>query len=185
MADEHGPVEEAVYRTADDDGLILRSPTVNDGYPLNRLIAASPPLDRNSVYANLLHCTHFSDTTVVAEEAESGELIGYVTGYLHPKKEGVYFLWQVGVHERGRGRGLAKRMIRSILERDVCAGVTTLETTVTPSNKPSRALFASFARDEGAEMTEHEYFRGEHFGEVDHEREDLFRISPLSSTPAS
>src|SRR5690625_5758066 len=47
-----------------DDGLLFRKPSAKDGYPLHELVAASPPLDPNSAYCNLLQCTHFADTAV-------------------------------------------------------------------------------------------------------------------------
>ena len=44
------------------------------------LISACPPLDTNSAYANLLQCTHFADTCVIAEREgrirEALELMG-------------------------------------------------------------------------------------------------------------
>ena len=86
------------------DDIILRRPGVEDGAPLNLFIRTSPPLDMNSVYCNVLQCTHFSDTCVIAEK--QGQIVGYVTGYRMPAEPDVYFLWQVGVGAEGRGKGL-------------------------------------------------------------------------------
>lgn len=163
-------------------GIALRRPTAEDGAPLHALVRACEPLDENSIYCNLLQCTHFASTCVVAER--EGRLVGFVSGYRPPEEPHVYFLWQVGVAAEGRGHGLALRMIHAILEREACRGVTELHTTVTPSNTPSRRLFAALARAEGAEMSEEEHFRAEHFGESGHEPEPLFRIRPLSTPPA-
>lgn len=74
----------------------------------------------SSIDCNILQRTHFSETTVFAER--QGELLGFVSGYRvsgyrHPKAERTYFLWQIGVHERGRGRRLPRVMIRSISAR--------------------------------------------------------------------
>lgn len=162
-----------------DDGIVLREPTAEDGARLHALVRECRPLDENSVYCNLLQCSHFSQTCCVAEK--DGEMVGFVTGYRHPKEEGVYFLWQVGVHPDASGHGLGKRMMKEILGRDVCRGVRELQTTITKSNEPSRGLFASFARDEGAEMREEEFFTAEHFGGTGHEPEYLFHIGPLST----
>ncbi|MGD8430309.1 MAG: diaminobutyrate acetyltransferase [Ectothiorhodospiraceae bacterium] len=165
---------------ADSDGITLRKPTVDDGAPLHRLVAECKPLDENSMYCNLLQCTHFADTCIVAEK--EGELVGFVSGYRMPANPEIYFLWQVGVSERGRGHGLGRRMIQSILSRDDCRGVRELNTTITRSNEASRALFAGVAKAEGAEMTEHEYFTSAHLA-GEHDPEYLFRIGPLSSPP--
>lgn len=164
-----------------DDGIVLREPESEDGARLHRLVSECPPLDENSVYCNLLQCSHFSQTCCVAEK--DGKLVGFVSGYLHPKEEGVYFLWQVGVHPDAAGHGLGKRMMKHILARDVCRGVHTMHTTITPSNEPSRGLFASFARSEGAEMKEEPFFTEKHFAGTGKEPENLFRIGPLSTPP--
>lgn len=162
-------------------GITLRKPGVEDGAKLHHLVQECHPLDENSVYCNVLQCTHFADTCIVAERESDGRLVGFVTGYRVPSDPAIYFLWQVGVSEAGRGHGLGKKMIKAILARDFCKGVTELNTTITKTNEASRGLFASFARDEGAEMTEHEWLTRELLD--GHNPEYLFRIRPLS-TPA-
>ena len=161
----------------------LRAPTTADGAALHALVRACRPLDENSMYCNLLQCTHFARTCCVAQAGD--RLVGFVTGYRLPEDPAVYFLWQVGVHADAAGQGLARRMIQDILARPACAGVTTLHTTITRDNEASRALFASLARAETAEMTEEEFFTPEHFGDSGHAGEYLFRIGPLSTPPAA
>lgn len=163
-----------------DDDLILREPALEDGSRLNGFVRQLHPLARNSVYCNLLQCTHFSETTVVAEL--DGELIGFVTGFLHPKKPRTYFLWQVGVHERGRGKRLPLRMIQSVLARPACRDVLTLEATVSAGNTASQRLFQSLARAEGAQYhVTHDYIAAHHFGADNPDPEELFTIEPLST----
>lgn len=167
---------------AELDGITLRKPTAEDGLALHELVHACRPLDENSRYCNLLQCTHFADTCIVAEM--EGRLVGFVSGYRMPRQPHVYFLWQVGVAAAGRGRGLALRMIRTLLAREDCRGVTELHTTVTPSNQPSRRLFAALAEAEGAELREQAFLTADHFGGSDHEPEPLLRIAPLRTPPA-
>lgn len=165
------------------DTLLLRTPTTADGAALHALIRACKPLDENSLYCNLLQCTHFAATCCVALRGE--RMLGFVSGYRLPEHPEVYFLWQVGVHADAAGQGLAKRMIQHILARPSCAGVSTLHTTITLDNAPSRQLFASLAKAEGAELREQDFFRPEHFGDSGHAAEYLFEIGPLSSPPAA
>ena len=160
------------------NGITLHEPSKEDGAALNLFVRLNPPLDMNSVYCSVLQCHHFSETCVLAKKDD--EIVGYVTGYRQPKHPEVFFLWQVGVGKEGRGVGLATRMIQAILARESCRGVTELQTTITPSNQPSRQLFAGFARKEGADISEEPaYFSREQLG--DHEAESLFRIGPLST----
>src|SRR3546814_7090005 len=45
----------------------FRNPVAEDAQAIHDLIAACPPLDTNSLYCNLLQCTHFAETCVLAE----------------------------------------------------------------------------------------------------------------------
>ncbi len=156
----------------------FREPVPEDGFRLHQLVAECPPLDPNSVYCNLLQCSHFAATCVAAEQ--NGCLLGFVSGYIPPGQTDTLFVWQVAVHAQGRGQGLAKRMLKNILHRDVCTRVTHLETTITADNDASWALFRSLARDLGAELCHHEHFlKQTHFG-GQHDSEFLVRIGPFS-----
>ena len=159
-----------------DQQLVLRQPTALDGEPLSRLIQACPPLDRNSVYCNLLQCSHFADTAVVAEK--DGELLGSITGYRVPQRPQTWFVWQVAVDDRARGQGLAGRMLQHVLERH--ADLRYLETTITPDNDSSWALFKSFARRADAEFTHTEHFQRESHFAGQHADEHLVRIGPFN-----
>lgn len=159
--------------------IILRQPTGNDGAALHRLVAACPPLDPNSLYCNLLQCTHFASTGIAAERA--GELVGFISGYIPPAQPDTLFVWQVAVAASTRGEGLAKRMLRELLQRPATAGVRYLETTITPGNAASWALFESLARDLQAPAERQLHFeRARHFGGA-HDDELLMRIGPLKS----
>ncbi len=158
--------------------ITLRRPVKEDGFRLHQLVAQCPPLDTNSAYCNLLQCTHFSATCVAAEQ--DGRLLGFVSGYIPPEQADTLFVWQVAVHEQGRGQGLAKRMLKDLISRDACTRVTHLETTITADNDASWALFRSLARDLGAQLCHHEHFLKEaHFG-GQHDSESLVRIGPFS-----
>ncbi len=160
-----------------DPGIALRRPRPADGPALHTLVADCPPLDGNSVYCNLLQCTHFAATSVVALDGTG--LVGAVTGYLPPGRGDTLFIWQVAVGERARGKGLAGRMLDHIVRRDACAGVRWLETTITGRNAASWALFERFADSREATLERSVMFdRARHFGGA-HPTEFLARIGPL------
>ena len=161
------------------ESIKLRKPVSTDGYRLHRLIAQCPPLDPNSIYCNLLQCTHFADTGVAAEL--DGELVGFISAHIPPPSPEAVFVWQVAVHGKARGTGLGKRMLKTIVERSVCRDVRFLETTITEDNEASWGLFMSFARDMEA-PTQHAilFDRDEHFGGY-HDSEILLRIGPFGA----
>lgn len=158
--------------------VLLRVPVAHDGHALHGLISRSPPLDGNSVYCNLLQCTHFAQTSVAAEA--QGKLGGFISGYLVPLSPDTLFIWQVAIDPAFRGQGLATRMLNEILARPVCAQVKWLETTITESNRASWALFESFARKRRAQFSSTLHFeKSAHFN-GEHESERLVRIGPVA-----
>lgn len=164
-----------------DQEIILREPVAEDGARLHRLVASCPPLDPNSMYCNLLQCSHFSQTAVAAEAAD--ELIGFVSGYLLPKSNHTLFIWQVAVSEKARGKGLAGKMISHILERSSCQHVTHIETSITGANEASWGLFNSVAKHLNTQLNRSVMFdRKKHFND-EHDTEYLATIGPFSTGP--
>jgi len=145
---------------------------------MHGLASSCPPLEPNTCYAYLLLCTHFQDSCLIAEDDDGP--VGYIAGYRPPQQQDTLFVWQIGVHERGRGLGLGKQMLRALMEQPRNRDVKFLETTVAPDNPPSQGLFRSFAKDAGAECVEQSFFEPRHFGGEAHEAEHLFRIGPMS-----
>jgi L-2,4-diaminobutyric acid acetyltransferase len=166
----------------------LRRPRAADGPALHALVAACPPLDPNSRYCNLLHCTHFAGTSVAAERCSDGQssLVGFISAYIPPERPDTLFVWQVAVHADARGAGLGRRMLRHLLQRPACAAVRYLDTTVTGDNAASAAMFRGLADtllrpngEKGVRVRRHRWFdRERHFGGV-HDSEYLLRIGPF------
>lgn len=162
--------------------LAFREPAATDGVRVHALVAACPPLDPNSLYCNLLQCTHFAGTSVLAER--DGELLGWISGYRPPREPHTLFVWQVAVHERARGLGLARRMIFSLLERPALRGIAYIKTTVTPGNDASRALFRSIAERAGTGIRESEGFDEARHFRGRHDSEKLLTIGPFRGAGA-
>ncbi|EDQ91800.1 uncharacterized protein MONBRDRAFT_5832 [Monosiga brevicollis MX1] len=166
---------------AREAGLVLvEQPKAEDGPRVHALIAACPPLDENSAYANLLQCTHFAETCALA--TRHGEAVGWISGYLLPSQPDVYFLWQVAVRPDARGQGLALRMMTNLLKRPGCAAVTQLQATITRDNQPSWALFRALARRLDTDLRESPFFdRATHFAGL-HDSELLVTLGPFDAS---
>ncbi len=158
----------------------FRNPTVGDGSAVWNLIKDAGTLELNTAYAYLLLCSDFADTSIVAER--NGGLLGFVGGYLIPSRPDTVFVWQVGVSADARGEGVASRLLDHLVLSDGCRDVRYLETTVTPSNKPSRALFGSLARRGESSLEESEGFPESVFPEGGHEAERRLRIGPIDKS---
>lgn len=158
--------------------IVFRPPVAEDGMSVFKLVENCSPLDTNSVYCNLLQCTHFSDTSVAA--VHDGELIGFISAYLIPGRPDTLFIWQVAVAESARGQGLGTRMLRSILKRSQCLHVVYLETTITESNRASWALFESLAKKLKAPIKTAEMFNQDKHFNGEHDSETLLRLGPFN-----
>src|SRR5690606_8528259 len=165
-----------------DPAILLRVPKAEDAADLHRLVAECPPLDPNSLYCNLLHCTHFSATSVAAVSKDSHgreQLVGFISAYLPPGQPETLFVWQVAVAAEARGQRLAARMLDEILERAVCQDVRYVDTTITPGNEASWGLFRSWARHHDAPTHSRVIFERDRHFEGRHDDEHLMRIGPF------
>jgi L-2,4-diaminobutyric acid acetyltransferase len=163
-------------------GIVLRTPVGSDGPAVSALIAACPPLDTNSAYCNLLQCTDFAGTCVVAEEA--GQLVGWASAYRPPREPDSLFVWQIAVAARARGQRLAQRLVDALLARPATRGVRFITATITEDNRASWALFTGLARTLNVDLEKTMQFdRDTHFGGK-HATEWQVRIGPLPVSAA-
>lgn len=155
----------------------MRAPVARDGVRVADLIRRCAPLDHNSLYCNLLQCTHFADTCALALDGDRA--VGWLSAYRLPAEPYALFVWQVAVAEEVRGAGLAVRLLEHVLARDACRGVTCVQASVAPSNTNSLRMFHSFAARRGVALERTGWLdRDAHF-QGRHESEPLIRIGPL------
>lgn len=146
------------------------------GLALHRLVSDGGVLELNTAYAYVLLCDHFRETTLVATMGD--EVVGFVAAYKPPTHPDAVFVWQVGVAPPARGKGLASRLLDTLLEQPACREVRFLEATVEPENAPSRNLFESLGRRRGVPCEWSDGYPAELFGQG-HAPEPLIRIGPF------
>lgn len=136
-------------------------PTIRYQFDVLQLIAKQP----------------FAETAVAA--VLENELVGFISGYRIPQRPETLFVWQVAVGEKARGQGLAGRMLKEILLREQNRDIKRIETTITPDNKASWALFESLARKLDTEISSSVMFdRKQHFADQ-HDTEMLVKVGPF------
>lgn len=163
--------------SATDSPVTFRLPEIRDGQHIWQLVKDTGVLDLNSVYCYLLLCDHFRHTCGVAEL--DGKIVGFVTAYLLPADETTLFVWQVGTDAAVRGRGIAKKLVLDLLERETCKKVTKIECTISPSNKASLALFNSLAKHLQTDFSSKDYYGTSLFPDHGHEQEDQIIVGPF------
>jgi len=156
---------------------VIRAPVAADGPAVTALIAGCPPLDTNSAYCNLLQCTHFEGTCILAER--DGAMVGWISGYRPPSAPEQIFVWQVAVAAAARGEGLALRMLDALIERPAVRDAETMIATVTEANQASWRLFEGFARRRGLSLARAMLFDREAHFRGAHDTEFQVTIGPL------
>lgn len=158
---------------------VIDRPSTEDGAAIWRIARDSGKLDLNSSYAYLLWCHDFADTSAVARV--DGDVVGFVIGYRRPVAPDTVVVWQIAVDAGQRGKGTAAALLDALVRR---TGVRQVETTITPDNNASNALFRSLADRWGAQMRVAGEFAAGEFPD-DHETEVLYRIGPIASAKAA
>lgn len=161
----------------------FRTPSADDAAAVSGLIAACPPLDTNSLYCTLLQCTHFADSCVLAER--DGRIAGWLSGHRPASDPAAAFVWQVAVHEGARGLGLGARLLDAWRRLPAVADAERILATITPSNRASHGLFASFAARHGWPLAVRPCFDAERHLDGAPESEELIVIGPLDAAAAA
>lgn len=169
-----------VKRLSHEAQIVIRKPKLEEGADIWRLVKSTGILDLNSAYNYLMLCKFFADTCAVAES--DGQIVGFVTAFRPPTETDSLFVWQIGVDATQRGKGLATRLLHNLLERESVAGIRYITATISPSNRPSRALFEKLSRQLEAplQVVDDEGIPEHVFPEKGHESEPLVRLGPLN-----
>lgn len=154
----------------------FRKPESYDGVNVFELIKTCKPLDENSLYCNLLQCSHFRNTSLVAEIND--QLAGFISAYRLPEHADTLFIWQIAVHPAFRGNGLAPRMLHTLLQR--LSGIRYVHTSITEDNKASWQTFRRLALDLGADIHIRMLFDRERHFDNRHDSEQLVEIGPFT-----
>lgn len=161
-------------QTIEDDSYIIQHPDIRDGLAIYRLVKKTKVLDVNSSYLYNLIGEHFSKTSLVVKSKNS--VVGFISGYFLPQSPDTLFIWQVGVDASMRGKGLAKKLVKTLIDTHEDK-IATIHTTVSPSNVPSNKLFDSIAKQYGATIEHQTFLTAEDF-EEGHE-EEVLKIIPI------
>ncbi|MBT8042350.1 MAG: hypothetical protein KJN98_04215, partial [Pontiella sp.] len=77
-------------------------------------------------------------------------------------------------------KGLASRMLMVLLKQPACRNVDFVETTITPDNGASQALFTKLAETLSTDVRVLPGFDKAHHFQGEHDTEELWRIGPIA-----
>ncbi len=121
----------------------IRTATESDAPLLRRLAKNCPPLDVHTQYTYWVIASYFGRGCFILEA--DGEPAGYLMTVDAPS---AVFVWQIGILEPHRGKGLSRMLIRAAAEyaRSVSKA---LEVTIAADNAASNAAFRGYCSDCG------------------------------------
>lgn len=123
----------------------LRPAHQGDAEAIHALAEGCSPLEVYPLHQYVILLRYCGDLSYVAEV--DGEIVGFEVGIPASRRDGVYFLWQIGVVPDQRGTGLAQQLLETMEGRVRASGYRTIELTVDPTNEPSYRLFRSAGYD--------------------------------------
>ena len=75
------------------------------------------------------------------------------------------------------GLGLGRRMLQHLIGREACAEANQLNTTITKDNEASWALFRSFAKHVGGDLSDEAHYKREEHFDGKHATEHMVTIT--------
>lgn len=167
----------------DREELSFRTPTVDDAASIFQMVKDSGVLDCNSRYVYLLWTEFFAHHCLVVEDTKG--LGGFVIGFCPETFQDAYFVWQIAVAPRLRGRGVARQLVLEALGSQQHRNIQWLLAHVGETNTASERLFRSLANRLETDLEIEKGFTTDMFGDSGHESERLFRIGPFVRPPTA
>lgn len=116
------------------------------------LVKDSKVLDIHTPYTYWVQLHARPALMYVAEH--EGEIVGFISGLAHIRREGEVFVWQIGVCEEFRHQGIGTALMDAMYRKAKEAGFSSMSLTVTEDNLPSKAMFEKFALSLGSQLIE-------------------------------
>ena len=94
-------------------------------------IVVNGTLDTNSAYCYMIFAKHFTDECIgnassgfhhfveilLQAATKDNKVVGFILGYRPPTHRDTIFVWQVGVDQSMRGRGVAGKLLLNLAKR--------------------------------------------------------------------
>ena len=128
----------------------IRSIESRDIGTIRVLIDICKPLDLHTPFTYWILSEYFNNTCLVLEDEET--IFGYTGGMKSSSKEGVFYLWQIGLLPNYRGKGYFGLLLDRVIEEAKKTGCHSLEFSVLSNNYQSINAFSNYAKEKGLPM---------------------------------
>lgn len=153
----------------------LRPPTLETAQVMFDIASSSSAVDTYPEYFYLTMCRDFSATSLVAYQ--EGSPVAYALAYAKYEDPGVLFIWQLAAVRKLRPIGVAKHLIRALIDSRR-EHLSYVEATIDLDNVIIYNVLAKIAKEYGVEMNIFPLYEGRHFT-IDHRPEHLIKLGPF------
>jgi L-2,4-diaminobutyric acid acetyltransferase len=129
---------------------LIRLMTESDFPAVWEIVKDSKILDIHTPYTYWAQLNMFPTLMFVAES--NSEIVGFVSGIGHFRKDSEAFIWQIGVSEKCRRQGVGMALLSRFREVAKDHGFTRLSLTIADDNPGSKMAFEKFAKAVGSQM---------------------------------
>ena len=122
----------------------IRNCTTSDVDKIRQFVNSCKPLTLHTAYTYWVMFNYLSEGCFVMEEDEKA--VGYASGVKSSTEEDVFFMWQIGIAEEFRGKGLSQVLIEKIVNVAKKQNCNILQLTIEPDNEASFSTFNNYAK---------------------------------------
>lgn len=153
----------------------LKPPTLAAAQMMFDIASATPAVDTYPEYFYLTMCRDFAATSLVAHEGDTP--VAYALAYAKHEDPSVLFIWQLASVQRPRNRGVAKRLIRGLINSRLDT-LFYVEATIDLQNNIIYNVLNKIAVEYGVPMNTFPLFEARHFS-ANHPPEHLIKLGPF------
>jgi L-2,4-diaminobutyric acid acetyltransferase len=121
----------------------IRELSIVDAATLQKLTNQCQPLLINDIYVNIFLAKYFENTCFLLKN--SGEAVGFVSGLRSTVEPTIFFLWQLGIIPKLRGKGLSTLLIEKVVKAAQDLGCHRIQFSIAPGNEQSLRAFTTFS----------------------------------------
>ncbi|PNX50027.1 MAG: hypothetical protein BV456_08095 [Thermoplasmata archaeon M8B2D] len=111
----------------------------DDFLKVYRFILNCKPLEKYSEHFYKIMLRYFSNSCFIAEF--NNDIVGFIMGFRSQVDKNKFFVWQIGVFSKYRGKEVGKKLLNQIEQTAKEFGCKIIELTVDPENIPSYRFF--------------------------------------------
>ncbi|MFO7755414.1 MAG: GNAT family N-acetyltransferase [Bacteroidales bacterium] len=119
--------------------MIITNPQGDDYLKIHELTGKLEGLVQHPVHFYSIICRYFGNSVFIVKEKD--EIVGFTWGFISQDDKDIFFLWQIGLDKKYRGRKLAQKLVGRLMDFARDNNCKKIHATVETGNTPSARMF--------------------------------------------